>query len=64
MYAELNRLLMGLGHIPLNTELQQDDRTVCCRHTVVVQVLHYYSHVGTAAADSAVVPFELDVQWD
>ena len=34
-YAELNRLLVGFGQIPLNIELQQDDRTVCCRDTVV-----------------------------
>ena len=26
---------MGSGQIPLNIELQQDDRTVCCSHTVV-----------------------------
>ena len=35
-YAELNRLLVGSGQIPLNIELQQDDRTVCCSHTVVI----------------------------
>ena len=34
-YGELNRLLVGLGQIPLNIELQQDDRTVWCSHTVV-----------------------------
>ena len=34
-YAELNRLLVGSGLIPLNTELQQDDRTVCCGHNTV-----------------------------
>ena len=32
MYAELNRLLVGSGLVPLNIELQQDDRTVCCSH--------------------------------
>ena len=26
---------MGFGLIPLNNELQQDDRTVCCGHTIV-----------------------------
>ena len=35
MYAELNRFLVGSGQIPLNTELKQDNRTVCCSHTVV-----------------------------
>ena len=35
-YAELNRLLVGTGQIPLNIELQQDDRTVCCSHKVVL----------------------------
>ena len=34
-YAELNRLLVGSGQIPLNIELQQEERTVCCSHTVV-----------------------------
>ena len=34
-YAELNRFLVGLGQIPLNIELKQDDYTVCCSHTVV-----------------------------
>ena len=34
-YAELKRLLVGLGQIPLNIELQQDDYTVCCIHSVV-----------------------------
>ena len=34
-YVELNRLLVGSGLIPLNIELQQDDRTVCCGHTDV-----------------------------
>ena len=32
-YAELNRLIVGLGQIPI--ELKQDDYTVCCSHTVV-----------------------------
>ena len=32
-YAELNRLLVGTGQIPLNIE--QDDRTVCCSHKIV-----------------------------
>ena len=27
---------MGSGQIPLNIELQQDEGTVCCSHTVVV----------------------------
>ena len=36
-YAELNRLLVGSGQIPLNIELQQDDRNVCCSHTVVLK---------------------------
>ena len=35
-YAELNRLLVGSGQILLNIKLQQDDRTVCCSHTVVM----------------------------
>ena len=34
-YAQLNRLLVGSGQITLNIELQKDDRTVCCSHTVV-----------------------------
>ena len=34
-YAELNRLLVGVGQIPLNIELKQDDYTVCCIHSVV-----------------------------
>ena len=34
-YAGLNRLLVGSGLNPLTTELQQDDRTVCCGHTDV-----------------------------
>ena len=34
-YAELNRLLMAPGLIPLNIELQQEDRTVCCGHNAV-----------------------------
>ena len=34
-YAELNRLLVGSGQIPLNIELKQDDYTVCCIHSVV-----------------------------
>ena len=34
-YAELNRLLVGWGQIPLNIELKQDDRTVqLCLKTV------------------------------
>ena len=37
-YAELNRLWVGSGLIPLNIELQQDDRTVCCSHTIVLFV--------------------------
>ena len=41
-YAELNRLLVGSGQIPLNIELQQDDRTVCCSHTVVMGHKHNY----------------------
>ena len=31
-YAELIRLLVGSGQIPLNIELQQDDRTFCCSY--------------------------------
>ena len=34
-YAALKCLLVGPGLIPLNIELQQDDRTVCCGHTDV-----------------------------
>ena len=37
-YAELNRLLVGSGQIPLNIELKQDDYTVCCIHSVVTEV--------------------------
>ena len=35
-YTELNRLSVGLGPITLNIELQQDDRTVCCAHKIVI----------------------------
>ena len=35
-YAELNRLLVGSSLIPLNSKLQQDDRTVCCNHKIVI----------------------------
>ena len=35
-YAELNPLLVGSGQIPLNIDLQQDDRTVCCGHNTVI----------------------------
>ena len=38
-YAELNRLLVGSGLIPLNIELQQDDRTVCCGHNTVATMV-------------------------
>ena len=38
-YAELNHLLVGSSLIPLNIELQQDARTVCCGHTDVHTVL-------------------------
>ena len=38
-YADLNRLLVGSGQIPLNIELKQDDYTVCCSHTVVWSLL-------------------------
>ena len=34
-HAELDRLIVGLGQIPLNIELKQDNCTVCCSHTVV-----------------------------
>ena len=34
--AELNRFLVGTGQIPLNIELQQDNRTVCCSHKIVL----------------------------
>ena len=34
-YAELNRLGVGCDVIPLNIELQQDDRNVCCGHKIV-----------------------------
>ena len=34
-YAELNRLLVASGLIPLNIELQQDNHTVCCGHNTV-----------------------------
>ena len=29
------RYVLGSGRLPLNIELQQDDRTVCCRHNTV-----------------------------
>ena len=35
MYADLNRLLVGSGLIPINIKLQQDNRTVCCGHAPV-----------------------------
>ena len=35
-YAELNRLLVGSGLIPLNIELQQYDGTVWCGHNTVL----------------------------
>ena len=31
---------MGLGQIPLNIELKQDDYTVCCIHSVVLMQSH------------------------
>ena len=34
-HAELNRLLVGSGIIPLNIKLQQDGHTVCCGHNTV-----------------------------
>ena len=34
-YAELNRLLVGSSLIPLNNELEQDDRTVCCNNKIL-----------------------------
>ena len=37
-YAELNRLLVGSGLIPLNIKLQQDDRTICCGRTDVYKL--------------------------
>ena len=49
MYAELNRLLVSLGQIPLYIELQQDNRTVCCSHTVVAKDLTVPSPGHTAA---------------
>ena len=38
-YAELNRLLVGSSLIPLNIELEQADRIVCCNHKIVSQKL-------------------------
>ena len=38
-YAEFNRLLVSSVLIPLNTKLQQDERTVCCVHTDVTHPL-------------------------
>ena len=43
-YAELNRLLVGTGQIPLNIELQQDKRTVCCSHKIVTWMLVHIQH--------------------
>ena len=37
-FAELNRLLVGTSLIQLNIKLQQDDRTVCCAHKIVIAV--------------------------
>ena len=34
-YTELNRLWVGSSEIPILWELHQDDRTVCCGHTIV-----------------------------
>ena len=34
-YAELIRLSVGSGLIPLNIKIQQDNRTVCCAHKIV-----------------------------
>ena len=42
-YAELNHLLVVSGQIPLNIELQQDDRTVCCSHTVVTLNIEHHT---------------------
>ena len=52
-YGELNRLLVGSGQIPLNIELQQDDRTVCCSHTVV----HSGGQIGGASRGGP------DINW-
>ena len=38
-YAEFTHLLVGSGLIPLDIEFQQDDRTVCCGHRDVAEVL-------------------------
>ena len=37
-YAELNCLLVGSSLIPLNIELKQGDRTVCCNHKIVSHI--------------------------
>ena len=47
-YAELNRLLVGSGLIPLNIELQQGNRTVCYGHTDVVYCPSR-NHAGVSA---------------
>ena len=43
-YTELNCLLVGSGLIPLNMELQQDDRTVCCGHNTVGGGRYEHAH--------------------
>ena len=37
-YAELICLFVGSGLIPLNSKLQQEDRTFCCGHNTVGRV--------------------------
>ena len=40
-YAELNHLLIGSSLIPLNIELKQDDRNVCCNHKIAIKMSAY-----------------------
>ena len=52
---------MGSGLIPLNKELQQDNRTVCCGHTAVriSLLLHAAAPAPAPAADPAPPPAPL-----
>ena len=54
-YAELNRLLVGSGLIPLKIELQEDDRTVCCGHnTMFVMLYHVIYFLKSFLTDTAI----------
>ena len=51
-YAKLNGLLVASGLIPLNIELQQDDRTICGSHNTVA-ILDGYR--GSSEGHSCVI---------